>query len=214
VEGDGSSSAGLALRFTTQTITIGRSAGSSKPMARSEISIQKRDEAEWLDFLLETWHSARSAEFRRRRPSLLTRYQPGVYVVESPVAMLDFAAEARENGYFVAWVNGKSITSHEAFLADVSRRLQFPAYFGQNWDAFEECIRDLDWLPARGYVLVLDGFDWFARSDPKNWKIGLDVLEEAVNTWSRTRTPMYVLLHGPRDGAPGVKELRCADHKV
>jgi hypothetical protein len=104
----------------------------------------------------------------------------------------------------------EQLANHEGFLAGVARALQFPDYFGDNWDAFEECIRDLEWLPARGYVLVLNGYDRFARSDPKSWKIGLDILEEAVSTWSRTATPMYVLLQGSRGGAPGVSALRCA----
>ncbi len=103
----------------------------------------------------------------------------------------------------------EQLANHEEFLAGVARALQFPDYFGHNWDAFEECIRNLEWLPARGYVLVLNGYDRFARSDPKNWNIGLDILKEAVGTWSRTETPMYVLLQGPEDAAPGVQELRC-----
>ncbi len=33
--------------------------------------------------------------------------------------------------------------------------LQFPPYFGENWGAFDECIEDLEWLPATGYLLLL-----------------------------------------------------------
>lgn len=182
-------------------------------MTSPKNSLQQRDEAAWLDLrkrLLHIVHSARFALLLRRRPALLERCQPGVFVVESAAATLDFAAEAMHNGLFVAWIDGERIAGQADFLALAARTLKFPDYFGYNWDAFEECLRDLEWLPARGYVLVLDGYARFARSDPKNWTIALEILEEAVNTWSLTETPMYVLLQGPEDAAPGIPEFRCA----
>lgn len=27
-------------------------------------------------------------------------------------------------------------------------------YFGENWDALDECLSDLDWLPGRAYVFI------------------------------------------------------------
>lgn len=41
----------------------------------------------------------------------------------------------------------------EALLEALAERLRFPDYFGVNWDAMEECIRDLSWLPT-GPVVV------------------------------------------------------------
>jgi hypothetical protein len=36
-----------------------------------------------------------------------------------------------------------------------ARDLEFPSYFGFNWDALDECVADLEWLPAAGYMIVL-----------------------------------------------------------
>lgn len=42
-----------------------------------------------------------------------------------------------------------------ALFAEFKRKLKFPSYFGRNWDAFEECLTDLEWLPGCGYVIVV-----------------------------------------------------------
>ena len=181
-------------------------------MASSEDTIQQRNEAasgELRSRLLRITHSPQFKTFRRLRPPLLDRCSPGVFVAESPESALLFAAEAMHDGLFVAWIDGKRVTSKEEFLTLVAQALEFPGYYGRNWDAFDECIRDLAWLPARGHVLVLDEYQWFAQRDPENWNIALAILKEAANTWLRTETPMYVLLRGAKDKGLGVSTLQC-----
>lgn len=45
------------------------------------------------------------------------------------------------------------IATTDALLDELHQRLQFPDYFGGNWDALWECIRDLSWLPDGPVVL-------------------------------------------------------------
>lgn len=45
---------------------------------------------------------------------------------------------------------GRGIKSKRALLAIYSQSLQLPDYFGWNWDALEECLRDLSWLAGPG----------------------------------------------------------------
>jgi len=41
----------------------------------------------------------------------------------------------------------------ELLLKSIAAALRFPAWFGQNWDALEDCLSD---LPGKGYVLLFD----------------------------------------------------------
>jgi Barstar (barnase inhibitor) len=41
----------------------------------------------------------------------------------------------------------------ERLLKNIAAALQFPEWFGQNWDALEDCLSD---LPGNGYVLLFD----------------------------------------------------------
>lgn len=45
------------------------------------------------------------------------------------------------------------VASEAELLDELARVFRFPDYFGGNWDAADECLRDLSWLPARGYIL-------------------------------------------------------------
>jgi hypothetical protein len=45
-------------------------------------------------------------------------------------------------------VNGACIESERDLLSALARAMEFPSYFGMNWDALDECLRDLSWRPA------------------------------------------------------------------
>ena len=40
-------------------------------------------------------------------------------------------------------------------LSLIARQLNLPSYFGHNWDALEECLRDLSWLPPHASVVIV-----------------------------------------------------------
>ena len=43
----------------------------------------------------------------------------------------------------------------EGLFPQLATVFQFPDYFGDNCHALNECITDLDWLPAEGYLFVI-----------------------------------------------------------
>ena len=42
-----------------------------------------------------------------------------------------------------AVVDGRACRTRAAFFEEVARALRFPGYFGRNWDALTDCLRDI-----------------------------------------------------------------------
>jgi RNAse (barnase) inhibitor barstar len=76
------------------------------------------------------------------------------------------------------------LSTKAALLDQLYRQLRFPDYFGDNWDALEECIRDLSWLPPGAVVVIHQ--DLPLDTDIPNLKIYLSILCDAVKKWSRS----------------------------
>lgn len=77
--------------------------------------------------------------------------------------------------------------------------LRFPEWFGANWDALADCLTDLSWLDASGYMLVLRGSAKLAGAlAVDDWTALQDVLTEAAEFWRDEGVPFWVLwVEGP-----------------
>src|SRR5262245_59514209 len=49
----------------------------------------------------------------------------------------------------------RKVRGKKGFLARLAKALHFPSYFGMNWDALTDCMRDLSWLNDNGWVVML-----------------------------------------------------------
>ena len=45
------------------------------------------------------------------------------------------------------------INSKDELLTVYSIKLKFPSYFGFNWDALFDCLRDLDWIEQKTIII-------------------------------------------------------------
>jgi len=57
------------------------------------------------------------------------------------------------------------IETEDGFHEAIAKLLEFPVYYGRNWDAFDECIRDWARLDNRPTALVWSGWDGWLRAD-------------------------------------------------
>lgn len=85
----------------------------------------------------------------------------------------------------------------EALLRAIAAALRFPGWFGQNWDALEDCLTDLSWLDAEGYVLVFD--DARAGDD---FGVLVDVLRSSAEYWAGRGKRFFALFVDPTGALP------------
>ena len=128
--------------------------------------------------------------------------QPGVYRFASRASAKHVRSLLEADGWRVFHLDGHDITDKPSFLDACATVMEFPAYFGKNWDAFEECLTDLSWAEADGYVILFDHADAFELGAPHDWQAAMDILGDAVKSWHEAGKPMYVLLRGAKTMLP------------
>jgi RNAse (barnase) inhibitor barstar len=98
-------------------------------------------------------------------------------------------------------IKGAKCQTTAGLLTECARALDFPDYFGHNWDALEECLTDLEWLPAKGYILLITDAAQVLSNDETEYETFLEILRDAGEAWGsgqagmgmRRATPFHVL---------------------
>ena len=86
----------------------------------------------------------------------------------------------------VRFLRGKKMATLSSLYDEFAAALQFPYYFGENWNAFDECITDLEWMPGDVYVLVItDAKNVLALESDDQLEALTRLLEEAGSEWSQ-----------------------------
>jgi RNAse (barnase) inhibitor barstar len=55
----------------------------------------------------------------------------------------------------VARIDGARATTFPAMFDQYASQFSLPEYFGRNGAALEECLSDLEWLPAAAYIVMV-----------------------------------------------------------
>src|SRR5438132_9903762 len=88
-------------------------------------------------------------------------------------------------GAGVRVIRSRRCLTRKELFHELAAALQFPYYFGDNWDAVDECLNDLEWLQAEAYVLFITNSDALLESEPLEELIMLRrVLTKTAEEWS------------------------------
>lgn len=111
-------------------------------------------------------------------------------------------------------LDAASMTDLEGLYGEFSAVFKFPDYFGNNFNALSECITDLAWLPAAGYVLIIKNAEALLNEEPDETLEGLlSVLNNAGEEWA---TPVVQGEPWDRDAVPfhTVLQLNKGDTRI
>ena len=77
-------------------------------------------------------------------------------------------------------------------LKNIAAALEFPQWFGGNWDALEDCLSDLSWRKAAGHVLL------FEEVEPgDDLGVLIDVLQSSAEFWAGRGKPFFAVFIDP-----------------
>ena len=81
---------------------------------------------------------------------------------------------------FVAEIDGYESNSKKGFMVQMDNAFGFPPYFGENWDALWDCMKDLYWINENNFIIKITNSDQLTR---KNKDKILSFLNELKEHW-------------------------------
>jgi hypothetical protein len=124
-----------------------------------------------------------------------------VCVITSDESDVDDLARSAPKGTAARVVRGTRCTTKERTFQEWAAALQFPSYFGNNWDALEECLIDLDWLNTRRTVVIVTQADALLPKSARDFTTLIDILLSA-----QQESPLLVAFHCAKGKEAGLRK--------
>ena len=130
---------------------------------------------------------------------LSTNVPPIIFMPENEANNFVYQLQCSPDGGAVRVIRGWKCPSYAALHNEVAAALQFPGYYGENWDAMDECITDLAWMPAQWYLFHVNGIELVLPNDEDNFRIFLKVLYRAGISWAHPESRGLADVEGASD---------------
>jgi RNAse (barnase) inhibitor barstar len=109
-------------------------------------------------------------------------------------------AAAKANGFAAFRINLATAINKDQLLTAVAKAMGFPEWFGHNFDALADCLGDLNWHPAEGYLVMLEHCDGIHGSAEIDFVKALQVFEQAAVDWREQGIAFWCLVEMQADG--------------
>jgi hypothetical protein len=108
-----------------------------------------------------------------------------VYRVRGDAEVLD---AARGGGLSVRKISLRGVRAKDGLLERIARELQLPDWFGNNWDALEDCLTEV-----HGHFLLYE-HDLIGADD---LGVLVDVLASSAEYWAERGEPFFAIFVDP-----------------
>ncbi len=102
----------------------------------------------------------------------------GVQVWSSALEVSYIRGALRRSGWTFAHLEGADVVTVEGFHDAIAAALAFPAYYGRNLDALNDCLRDVAQRAAGVPVLWWDDWEGLAAAEPPAFAMIVELLGE------------------------------------
>lgn len=100
-------------------------------------------------------------------------------------------------------VDFSTCENRKQLLEHLGRALDFPAWYGANFDALADCLGDPDWHDGAATVIRLRGLSRFSQQTPADYALLLAVLDAACQARSEDGAALAIILEdGPETLPP------------
>lgn len=82
------------------------------------------------------------------------------------------------NFEYIAYLH--HVNGEDELFEKLKKILKFPDYFGYNWNAVYDCLRDFNWITTEGVVLVHIELPELTQEKLKNY---IEMLVDVVQDW-------------------------------
>jgi hypothetical protein len=127
-----------------------------------------------------------------------------------------WTAAAQAAGLLVVQVDLEHCGTKAAILDAFADACGLPEYFGGNWDALDECLRDDAWheppgAARHGLLWRIDGAAMAAREVPEAFETLIEILDDAVEFWRERGIACWVLVATDEPSEFGLDPLPGSD---
>jgi RNAse (barnase) inhibitor barstar len=125
----------------------------------------------------------------------------GIHPLKTPEALARFVKARESSALHYFTVDIADVHNKTQMLERFAETLEFPDYFGHNWDALYDVLCDEAWFGDVGVVLHLKHTTSFEKLAADDWLTLCETFKEAIDYWRSSDLPFWVFVDHTRDDA-------------